>query len=104
MARPREQLDKILCDIVGSEERCYFVAPSNIGMKYPCIKYNLSGYLARYANNRKYITANEYTITVIDENEESGIVQRILKYELPFHFDRQYISDGLYHTVFSLYF
>lgn len=104
MARPRTELDEILCDIVGSEERCYFVAPSNIGMQYPCIKYNLSGVLTRYANNRKYLVANEYTIIVIDECEESEIVSNVMSHELPFRFDRQYISDGLYHTVFTLYF
>ena len=56
----------------------------------------------KYANNDKYIHNNSYTVTLIDSDPDSIIVDEILK--LPFtSFDRQFKSDNLNHFVFTIY-
>lgn len=101
MARTRLELSKLLHEILGSDN-VYSRQPSE-GMNYPCIKYNLVGRGARYADNIKYIKSRRWTITIIDENPDSEIPERLE--ELPYcSFDRSYESDGLNHFVYELYF
>ena len=101
MARTRHDLSKLLHEILGSDN-VYFRQPSE-GMNYPCIKYDLVSGGERYADNIKYIKSRRWTITIIDENPDSEIPERLEK--LPYcSFDRTYESDGLNHFVYELYF
>lgn len=107
MARPRSELRKILIEILISvnpeyEKHLYFRKPSK-GMKYPCILYKRSGENNRFADNIKYINHNRYTITIIDENEDSEI-EKLIK-ELSYcEYDREYEVEGLNHFVYTLYY
>jgi hypothetical protein len=102
MARTRLELHDELCGVLGSKN-VYFRPPSK-GMKYPCIIYTLEGDDANFANNIQYIKRNRWGITIIDEDPDSEIPDR-LKESLPYcGFDRTYESDGLNHFVYTLYF
>lgn len=107
MARPRSQLRKILIQILVTvnpdyEKHLYFRQPSK-GMKYPCILYKRNGESNRFADNIKYINCNRYSLTIIDENEDSEI-EKLVK-ELPYcEYDREYEVEGLNHFVYTLYF
>lgn len=101
MAQTRVELHEILCDILGS--RNVYFRPPSIGMKYPCIKYNLESGNARYADDKKYINKNRWSIIVIDEDPDSEIPSKIQ--ELRYcSFDRTYEADGLNHFVHTLYY
>lgn len=103
--RPREELSDILSSIPGVK-KTYYSPPATIQMapmNYPCIRYSLSGIPIRRADNIGYFGRKRYTLTLIDENPDSTIPNDIL--ELPYcSFDRMYVSDGLNHFVFTLYF
>lgn len=102
MARPRLELHKLFCEVLGNQN-CYFRPPAKLHMKYPCIRYERVGTSDRRADNRLYNTMNQYTATVIDPNPESKIPDKML--ELPYcNFDREYAADGLNHFVFTIYF
>ena len=102
MKTKKKPLHDILCGILGSSN-CYFSPPSNIKMRYPCIRYEISGLPSNMADNIRYKTEPRYTIIIIDENPDSKIVEKIL--ELPYcSFDRFYVVEGLNHFVFSLYY
>lgn len=105
MGRSRFELHEILCDILGSRN-CYFSPPSGFEMKYPCICYELSRIRTDYANNRVYKMMNAYSITVMDEDPDSQIAEKILTSDYLNYcsFDRSFVVDGLYHVVLSLYF
>lgn len=79
----------------------YFQSPSNITMKYPCIVYSRKNINADMADNITYIRNNSYTVTVMDKNPDSTIVEKLLDFKYS-KFDRQFISDGLNHTVFTI--
>lgn len=102
MAKPRDDLQKLLAGLLGSGN-VYFQPPESLKLRYPCILYERSGIRASSANNRQYMTHNRYTVTVIDEDPDSEIPGRVLR--LPYcSFDRHFTADNLNHDVFTLYF
>lgn len=102
MARPREELHEILCNVLGSRN-CYFKPPSNIKMKYPCIRYELARITSTRADNIPYLNGKAYSLTYIDEDPDSVIPEKLL--ELPMcSFDRAYDAEGLHHTVLTIFY
>lgn len=99
--RTRKDLSNKLRSIPGPK-KVYYRSPSS-GMKYPCIIYDLEGDKTFFADNIKYINPKRWRITVIDENPDSEIPDKVN--ELPYcSFDRTYESGGMNHWVFILYF
>lgn len=100
--KSRIELQDILETIPGVK-KVYYSPPASIKMKYPCIRYELAGISVHHADNIPYLGGKYYTVTVIDEDPDSEIPERVLG--LPYCSpDRPYVSDGLNHFVFTLYF
>lgn len=103
----RLELHEILCEIVNITEpngdrHTYYQPPASVIMKYPAIRYKLSNINNTFADNSVYKQDDAYEITVIDTDPESVIMRKVS--QLPrCRFDRNYVSDNLYHTVFTLY-
>lgn len=99
--RARADLSKILhtlCDNV------YFNSPTNTTMSYPCIRYSLDADNVRMADNKRYVTYGKYTITHIYKTYSNRLYDKIMDAFDFISFDRSYVSDGLYHDVFTLHF
>lgn len=80
----------------------YYQPTSNIRMKYPCITYSMNRIRNDHANDGVYAQHVSYTVTVIDPDPDSKIVAAVSA--LPkCRYDRHFVADGLYHTVFTLY-
>lgn len=102
MARPREKLQTLFEKLLGSRN-VYFQPPESVKLKYPCITYERSNIRTVLADNQIYLKQNQYTVTVIDEDPDSEIPDKVL--ELPYcGFDRHFTTDNLNHDVFTLYF
>ena len=98
----RAELGKIFREILGNGN-VYFQPPSNTQMRYPAIRYERSEMAVKHADNGTYNRRIRYTVTVIDSNPDSEIVNRVSM--LPyFYFDRHYAQDNLNHDVFEIYF
>lgn len=102
MARPREALQTLLEELLGSRN-VYFQPPESKKFKYPCIVYERSGIRTDSANNKRYLKHKRYTVTYIDEDPDSEIPDRILE-QNHCSFDRHFTADNLNHDVFTLYF
>lgn len=102
MARPRLELQALFEELLGSRN-VYFQPPESRKMGYPCILYERSGARTDSADNLGYRRLNRYTVTVIDEDPDSAIPEKVsgLRYCA---FDRRYKADRLNHDVFTLYF
>lgn len=102
--RTWSDLQQILQDILGEDGKAYFQPPENIKLKYPCIVFDRSGARIANADNINYRITKSYTITLITKNADNDIyIDKIL--ELPMcSFDREFVTDGLVHEVFSIYF
>ena len=84
-------------------ENVYFQPPSANEMNYPCIRYVLSKPDVKYADNTKYLNTKCYQVTIIDEDPDSELPDKLEAFPLC-QLDRFYPADDLNHWVFTLYF
>lgn len=97
----RLALHNLLISIVGPN--VYYQTPSNMVMQYPCVKYSLNRIENNHANNSVYKQDRSYTATVMSKNADDQIIDKISKLNMC-RYDRQYIQDNIYHTVFNIYY
>lgn len=100
--RDRLKLQAILEEKLGSSN-VYFQPPASVRMKYPAIVYSRSDIDNRFADNSPYSQEKAYTVTVIDKDPDSEIVDSIAS--LPkCMYDRNYRVENLNHDVFTLFY
>lgn len=80
----------------------YFQPPDNTAINNPCIIYKISDGDTRFADNLPYVHKVRYQITVVDDDPDSTIPDRIAKLQMCIRGNR-FISDGLYHDIFYKY-
>lgn len=101
----RLKLDALLRQVLKETAgvvHLYFQPPAGFQLKYPCIVYSENRVRNNHANDGVYIQHPFYTVTVIDKNPDSKI--KAVVSALPkCTYDRPFIADGLYHTVFTIY-
>lgn len=98
----RLDLHEELCKILGSRN-VYFQPPVSVSMKYPAIVYERDNIRNSHADDGVYKQSLVYSVTVIDFDPDSEIVEKISK--LPkCSFSRHFTSDNLNHDVFTLYY
>jgi hypothetical protein len=98
----RLELDAILRRILGNNNT-YFEPPTSATMHYPCIRYSRSHIDARFADNKPYLKHKRYELTLIYEDADSDLPERLMD-EITVSHDRHYVADNLHHDVFSMYF
>lgn len=98
----RVDLHRILIDILGSQN-VYYQPPPDVRLRYPCIIYELSYEKINHADNRPYIHNDRYSVTVVDRDPDSPIPHRVAQLSTC-AFDRRFVVDGLYHTVYTIYY
>lgn len=96
----RSDLNEIFKTIVPN---VYFQPPQNVAMKYPCIVYKRAQSLAEHADNEAYLFTNRYSVTVIDRDPDSTIVESLYKLPLCRHITF-FVADNLNHDVFDIFF
>lgn len=103
MSKPRSELNAKFKSILGNNN-VYFQPPESVKLKYDCIIYKDVTPFLRRANNFVYILQHKYQITYVTSNKSSPIVDQMLhEFQL---IDRvnDFVSDGLYHYIYELYF
>jgi len=99
---PRENLQKLLEDLLGSTD-VHFQPGPKTELNYPCIVYTRGTARTAFASNSPYRYTKQYQITVIDRNPDSAIPDRVAQLQLCTHV-RWFAADGLNHDIFNLYF
>lgn len=98
----RLDLHELLCEVLGSRN-VYYSPPESVKIKYPAIVYSRSDIDNKFANDSVYKQSHVYSITVIDDDPDSEIVERMSS--IPkCKFDRHFVSDNLNHDLFTLYY
>jgi len=97
----RLELHNMLLKIGGPN--VYYQSPSNLSMKYPCIKYSINKIENEHANDLVYQQNRSYSVIVMSKDADDVIVDKMSKL-IMCSFDRRYINDNIYHTVFNLYY
>lgn len=101
MAKSREDLNKYLINYLEIDH-IYFQPPESIRLNYPAVVYKLSDIRNLTANNSVYKQEKAYDLTIIDEDPDSDLVRKVSL--LPVKYLNRFTSDGLYHTIFRLYY
>lgn len=98
----RLELQEILKNLDGVTN-AYFQPPEDVRMIYPCIVYKWDRERVIHADNKAYLSRRAYLITIVDANPDS-ILPIIFRKEFSMaSLDRIYVSDGLNHWVYLLY-
>lgn len=82
----------------------YHQPPETIKMEYPCIRYKWDRNKTNHADDKVYLSRRGYLVTIIDSNPDSVIPGIFEKNFSLVQFDRSYVSNNLYHWVYTLYF
>lgn len=98
----RLDLHEYLCGVLGSRN-VYFQPPESVKLVYPAIVYELSNINNRYANDGVYIQADSYKVTFISKSPDSEITRALSKIPTC-RFNTGFVSDNLYHKVFTIYY
>ena len=98
----RLELSALLRNTLSSDN-VYFQPPETVKMKYPAIVYSLDNIQNVHADDGVYLSHRRYSVTLIDKNPDSSIVERLSAFPMC-QFNRHYTSDNLNHFVFTLYF
>lgn len=99
----RVDLHNALVSFLGSRN-VYFQPPSNVKMQYPCIIYDFANPDIRYANNFIYAHTKCYQVTIVDQNKDSELPDKFLRYLPYIKPSRTYPADGLWHFVYTLFY
>ena len=87
----RLKVDTLLREVLkenGKSIHLYYQPKAGFQLQYPCIVYSETRIRNNHANNRVYIQHPFYTaVSVLPKCT----------------YDRSFVSDGLYHTVFTIY-
>lgn len=101
--RDRLQLHERLINVSGYSN-VYYQPPENFKMVYPCIRYNQTVGDTKRASNKVYSYTKKYTITCIINNDKDDIIMKMLNSFEYCELDNTFVSDNLYHYVFTLYY
>jgi hypothetical protein len=99
----RLELQTELEDLLGSRN-VYFQPPSNLMMKYPCIRYAGGGVDAKRANDHLYNYTRRYEGVIIDPDPDSEIAFTMLQHFQMCSLGQPYAADNLNHFPFTLYY
>lgn len=97
----RLEIQNKLEELLGSRN-VYYQPPETVKLAYPAIIYSKSNIQTRYANGETYSKRTRYEIIVIDRKPDNEVIDKLLY--LPYcSFERNYVSDNLYHDILTLY-
>lgn len=92
----------ILMDLLGSDN-VYFQPPPDRQMQYPCIVYERDNQSVKRGDNVAYNVRQRYQVTYIDHNPDGDSIDALAKLPLS-AFSRHFVTSGLNHDVFSIYY
>lgn len=99
----QDKLDQEFMDILGNDH-VYFQPPASVKLKFPCIVYSYDTTNTIGADNDKYIMTNRYSVQHIFKNLSSEKKDEILKRFRHISAGNRFITDGLYHDNFTLFY
>lgn len=98
----RPNLQTMLETLLGSRN-VYNQPPATLKLRYPCIIYNLTDIITKFADNYPYKFDKKYSLTYISTEPDDPFIDKLAS--LPkCEFDRSFVSDNLHHFIFTIYY
>jgi len=95
-------LHEALVDLLGTTN-VYFQPPPDFQMTYPCIVYSRDDQSVKRGDNVAYNVRQRYQVTYIDKNPDGDSIDALAEFPLS-AFSRHFVTSGLNHDVFSIYY
>lgn len=99
----RLELHEELCNLLGSRN-VYFQPPDTVEMKYDAIRYTMSKFDVKHANNAIYNGTMGYQLITIERSPDSALFSKLLNHFSMITWERSYVSNNLNHNVYQLYY
>lgn len=84
-------------------DNVYFQPPSDVKLVYPCIVYHRTAGDTKFAGDKPYLFFKRYTLTVIDYDPDSDMVNAVAALPMCTH-SSFFVADNLNQDVFDIYF
>ncbi len=98
----RLEFHEVLVELLGSEY-VYFQPPPDRQMNYPCIVYARDNQSVKRGDNIAYNLRQRYQVTYIDRNPDGDLIKALAAFPLS-AYNRHFVTSGLNHDVFSIYY
>lgn len=99
--KTKEEIGDLLESILGNN-RIYFQAPPNTGMKYPCIVYRFVRFNIDHADNKPYLVTGHWEIHHMYKDPKYDLKEKFV-FGVPFcSFDRRIVADGVYNDYYTI--
>lgn len=95
-------LHDALVALLGSTN-VYFQPPPDRQMTYPCIVYSRDDQSVKRGDNVAYNVRQRYQVTYIDTDPDGDSIDALAEFPLS-AFSRHFVTSGLNHDVFSIYY
>ena len=92
----------VLTDVLGSTN-VYFQPPPDRQLQFPCIVYERDNQSVLRSDNVAYNLRQRYQVTYIDQNPDGDPIDALAEVPLS-AFSRHFVTSGLNHDVFSIYY
>lgn len=102
MSMTRLELQDALESVLDSTN-VYFNPPASVRINYPAIIYKLENIDQRYADDKTYKKDRAYIVTLIHQDPDNDVVDKLVWEFQKIRFDRTYVYENLYHYVYVLY-
>ena len=99
----RIDLHAKLVTLLGSKY-VYFQPPETLKLTYPCIVYERHDIDNTHADNDVYMEPVKYRVTIIDQNPDSQLVEKMNHFGHNVRFVRHFATEGLNHDIFDIYY
>lgn len=99
----RLKLHNKLVGLVGPKVRVYYQPPDGIQLSYPCVIYEFSGITTDWADNLAYKKVRNYSITVITQDPDDELPEKIYEAFSGASYDQTLLNDNLYHHIITVY-
>ena len=100
----RLEFHTALLELMGGEDsNVYFQPPPDRVMQYPCIIYQRDNQSVERADNFAYNWRQRYQVTYIDQHPDGDPIDALTEFPLS-AFSRHFVTSGLNHDVFSIYY
>lgn len=97
----RQQLQNKLMELAP---KAWYQKPPDNRMTYPCFVYKAVDPVQVRADNRIYLMVPRYEVLYISQTEDDEIWDRMPEAFEHCDIGRKYVSDNLYHYVFTINF
>lgn len=99
----RIDFHNLLKNLFGNTVAIYFQPPEDLKISYPCVVYEHYDMPIRHADNLNYLVHQKYKVTIIDKSPDSELVDKITTLNGT-KFNRHFVTNGLNHDVFIVYY